>query len=125
MKRWLLRTASIAVWIGSARARYCSFKSSIGTRMARKAWQFRSQVQSEVCLGNRLPVCLDRQAPACRNGPTALTIPAEQASLSRQWHFCEDYFGSSCLSFWLFASSFCSSTGHTILRRELRKSWLV
>src|SRR5688572_25521536 len=48
MNFWVARTSSISARIGPARAAYCSLRSSKGTRMARKGWQFRLGVQSEV-----------------------------------------------------------------------------
>ena len=51
--------------------------------MARKAWQFRSQVQSEVCLGNRTS-SLSRPTGILliEYGSAALTAHFEQGSLS-------------------------------------------
>jgi hypothetical protein len=50
--------------------------------MARKAWQFRSEVQSEVCSEDRLP-SLSRPTNILlvEHGPAALTIAFEQGSL--------------------------------------------
>src|SRR5687767_11490382 len=48
MNFWVARTSSISVRMGPARAAYCSLRSSKGTRMARKGWQFRPGVQSEL-----------------------------------------------------------------------------
>src|SRR5688572_20409025 len=79
MNFWVARTSSISARMGPAKAAYCSLRSSKGTRMARKGWQFRPGVQTEVWLPFTL---VDLRGPVSYHG---CHVAASRAVLARSF----------------------------------------